>query len=201
MKYSTKSIPRKFRKPLLPFETETSAESDILLYACHKKERLFFMISMAGLFLFCVLMNSSELIYRYLGRVKTKNVTEQLPWYYWWKHINYDSAGFRTGASGLVIIFGVLVMAFGLVYPSRMIREITLLKGGDKILLETYRPFGFTKKQEIKLKDISAQWGQTEAKDHLPLRVRGTQFHYLVDQQGIYFNRRLFDQTVGLHRF
>lgn len=104
--FTTKNIPKKFRKPLLPFETEASAETDILLYACHKKERLFFLISMSGVFLFCVLMNSSELIYRYLGRVKTKQVTEQLPWYYWWRKINYDSPLFRNAASGMVILFG-----------------------------------------------------------------------------------------------
>lgn len=82
-----------------------------------------------------------------------------------------------------------------------MIREITLLKGGEKILLQTYRPFGLIKSKELVVKDISAQWGPTEAKGYLPLKVRGKRFPLLLNQDGTYHNQKLFDQTVGLYRF
>ncbi|XP_045187148.1 transmembrane protein 223-like [Mercenaria mercenaria] len=198
---SRRTIPKKFKKPLLPFEIETNAVNDILLFTYHKKERLVKLISFGGLFLCCVLLNSSELTYRFIGHFKTAPSDEVYPWYYWWKSINFDSNIIKIGAAGFIGCFAFVVLGFSLAYPTRMVREITLLKGGEKILLQTYRPFGMVKAQEVSLKDVSALWGPKEAKSYLPLKIRGKKFPLLVSQDGLYHNKTLFDQTVGLYRF
>lgn len=106
--YSTgkKVIPKKFRKPLLPFEIQTNATTDILLYIYHGKERLFTMIPIAGIFLFCVLMNSAELIYTYPAAKQVQRTEEKQPWYYWWKHINISANTVKIGVCGLVVVCG-----------------------------------------------------------------------------------------------
>lgn len=106
-KSSRKTIPKRFQKQLLPFETGTSAASDVLLFSFHQRERLCFLITLGGIFFFCVLLNSSELIYITLNRVKpTSSNTNGYPWYYWWKYINFNSNFVKYGASGFVFIFG-----------------------------------------------------------------------------------------------
>lgn len=102
---SKSSIPKKFRKPLLPFETESSSK-DVLLFTYHGKERLYKAIGFVGIFLCCACMNSAELIYRFLSQIKNTPVEKEIPWYQWWKSINYESKYLRIGASGLLVLFG-----------------------------------------------------------------------------------------------
>lgn len=199
---SRRPIPKRFKRAPLPFEINASANTDVLLYSYHQKERLCLLITLGGIFLFCVLLNSAELIYMTLGSMKeTPTEEKKYPWYYWWRNINFNSSVIRYGTSGFIFCFAFVVIGFAFVYPTRMVREVTLLKGGEKILLETYRPFGLTKAREISVNDISAQWGPAEAKHYLPLKVRGRRFPVLMNQDGIYHNHTLFDKTVGLYRF
>ena len=88
-----------------------------------------------------------------------------------------------------------------MVYPAVMIREVTLLKGGEKIMLQTYRSFGRYKTQELQIKDISGLVGPTQSKNYFPIKIRGKRIPLLLDKEGIYHDRVTFDKTVALKRF
>lgn len=89
-----------------------------------------------------------------------------------------------------------------MMYPKRLVREITLLKGGKDILLQTYGPFGRTTTMETPLKNVSAQWGPKQAKTVLPVKVKGRFLMFQIyTQEGQFYNRLLFDDTIGRFRF
>ncbi|KAL4238925.1 hypothetical protein ACF0H5_003632 [Mactra antiquata] len=200
---SQSKIPKKFRKPLLPFEVEANLNKETVVFTYYGKEWFYKYFSIGGIFLFLTLLNSSELIYRYLriAKIHGEKQTKDVPWYFWWKNVNFGSDSVRLTASVSLAIFGVLSLVFFMFYPTRIVREITVLKGGEKILFETYRPFGYTKAKEIPLRDISAQWGPKQVKDYLPIRLKGKRLHYLISVEGKFPDRKLFDDTIGRNRF
>lgn len=89
-----------------------------------------------------------------------------------------------------------------MLYPCRMVREISLLRGGKVINLQTYGPYGRTKSMQLPVNNVSAQWGQEKAKSVLPLRVKGKWLMYQIyPQEGRIYNRALFDETICRFRF
>lgn len=101
----------------------------------------------------------------------------------------------------MLFISGFVTLGFFLCYPTRFVREINLLKGGQKISMETYRPFGMTKTVELPLKDVSAQSGPKEYYEHTHIRIRGQYFPYFISNEGEFPDKKLFDNSIARHRF
>ena len=47
---------------------------------------------------------------------------------------------------------------------------------------------------------VSAQQSRTASRVHLPLKVQGKAFHYLLDMKGDFTNSKLFDYSAGISR-
>jgi len=104
--------------------------------------------------------------------------------------------------SVILLIPASLIFGFSMVYPCRMVREISLMRGGKTISLQTYGPFGRTITKQLPVTNISAQWGKDKAKSVLPLKVKGKRLMYQVyPVEGRVHNPALFDATICRYRF
>lgn len=94
------------------------------------------------------------------------------------------------------------VFGFSMIYPQRMVREISLLRGGKDLVVQTFGPFGRIITMELPVKEVSAQWGPKQAKTVLPVKIKGKRLMFQIyTQEGQFHNRPLFDETVGRFRF
>lgn len=83
------------------------------------------------------------------------------------------------------------------VLPSRMVKELTLCKGGKNVILVTYGPFGNPLKREVPLRNVSCVTSRSQAKSYLSVKVKPKWFYYLVDIRGDFHEPKLFDYTIG----
>ncbi|XP_052769891.1 uncharacterized protein LOC128209749 [Mya arenaria] len=207
--YAAYKPPRKFRKDLLPFEKSLDSSSTMTAFQCHTWGRKAFVVSFAGVFLGVTLLNMAELTYKILEQIdkqRTYKDENDYPWFYWWKHfdVNLGSAPMRIGLTAFVFIFAGVVFVYSMVMPARVVRELTLLKGGQKMLIETYGPFGFHRSFEVPLRDVSAVWGpkMVEQEKTMPLKVKGKRLFFQVYlDEGKITNKDLFDHSVAVQRF
>ncbi|XP_072031309.1 transmembrane protein 223-like [Amphiura filiformis] len=119
-----------------------------------------------------------------------------------WQGINYKMSTGRwiyivplicSSAAGL-ILFG------GLAYCHKNIHALVLKKGGEFVTFYKYGFFGRLSSFNVPLSSISAKHSRHAIRQHLPVEVKGHRFYYLIDKDGKYYNVRLFDSTVGVHR-
>ncbi|KAH3858665.1 hypothetical protein DPMN_101290 [Dreissena polymorpha] len=206
--YATNQIPKKFQRKFLPFEQTSSGTAEKVIFSCQKWKFRAFLVSCSGVFLCGTILNSTELIYNVL-KSKSKAVANErgeYPWYYWWTYINVDLGSFpvRIALAALLTGCAVFVLAMSMMYPSRVVRELTLLKGHEKLLIETYGPFGIPRTIEIPLKDLSAVWGAKSIAQEktMPLKVRGKRFFFQVlTEKGQIHDKELFDHAIAVQRF
>lgn len=188
------------RKPLSKLDIDTRVPNDTVLYSKKGMEFKCTIISSAGVFCFFGCGNSASLVYSFMKQTVAVDKSDKFPWYYWWRYVDFNNTVFKVIVSSLMIGVGSVVLYFSMVYPSRFIRVIKLLKGGEQVFVETYGPFGIKRSRTILLKDVSAQWADRATEKYFPLKIRGKKLNFLVFQDGEFFNRHLFNQTVGLYR-
>lgn len=94
--------------------------------------------------------------------------------------------------------YGILTVAW--MYTLRSVRYLILHKGGNKVSLVTYTPFGTNRIMTVPLENISCKEMRTRATSSLPIKVKGRYLHYLLDMRGEFKNEKLFDHTAGLRR-
>ena len=87
------------------------------------------------------------------------------------------------------------------VLPSRVIKELTLCKGGKTVILTTYGPFGNTVKREISLTNLYCVTSRSEAKSYIAIKIKPKWFYYLIDVRGSFHDPKLFDYTIGTRAF
>lgn len=87
------------------------------------------------------------------------------------------------------------------VLPSRIVKELTLCKGGKSAILVTYGPFGSPLKREVPLKNLSCVISRSQAKSYISMKVKPKWFYYLVDIRGNFHDPKLFDYTIGTRSF
>ncbi|XP_031780781.1 uncharacterized protein LOC100678230 [Nasonia vitripennis] len=83
----------------------------------------------------------------------------------------------------------------------RTVKYIVLHKGGKTVTIITYHPFKGEVTTTLPVNNLSTSSGRTAAKSYIPLRVRDTKLKYMVDKNGNFVNKELFDVTVGINRF
>ncbi|XP_027766648.1 transmembrane protein 223-like, partial [Empidonax traillii] len=97
---------------------------------------------------------------------------------------------------------GSLTVAAGWLCPLRVVRRVTLLRGGSRVTLQTHGPLGLGSGETltVPLRDVSARAHRAEAAAAVPVRVRGRPFFFLLDKRGLVGDPWLFDLTVGAYR-
>lgn len=85
-------------------------------------------------------------------------------------------------------------------YTLRSVKYLILRKGGEKLTLVTYTPFGNNKLLTVNLKDVCCKEMRSSTRSQLPLKIRNRKLHYILDMKGEFKNSQLFDNTAGLKR-
>lgn len=85
-------------------------------------------------------------------------------------------------------------------YTLRSVKYVILRKGGQKVTIVTHAPFGENRMLTLGLENLGSKQTRAEAKNYLPIKVRGHMLHYMLDMRGEFKHPQLFDSTCGLAR-
>lgn len=107
---------------------------------------------------------------------------------------------YRYGLTALCSLFAILVVGAATVFTRRNVRSVVLLKGGQRVFVQTYTPFKDLRSFDVPLEDINCLQSRHQKSNYISLKIRGHWLHYMLDQRGIFPHPRLFDNTVGLSR-
>uniref|UniRef100_A0A1E1X8E1 Putative conserved plasma membrane protein n=1 Tax=Amblyomma aureolatum TaxID=187763 RepID=A0A1E1X8E1_9ACAR len=107
---------------------------------------------------------------------------------------------YRYGLVALCTTVGSLVVAGSSLFVLRSVRSIVLLKGGQRVLVQTYAPFRDLRGLEVPLEHINCLQSRLRKSSYITLKVKGHWFYFMLDQRGIFPHPKLFDNTVGISR-
>lgn len=85
-------------------------------------------------------------------------------------------------------------------YTLKSVRFLILNKGGRHLTFVTYTPFGKNRMMTVPIQDVCCKENRASARVQLPLKVKNTMMHYMLDMRGEFKNPLLFDSTAGLAR-
>ncbi|OQV19473.1 hypothetical protein BV898_06464 [Hypsibius exemplaris] len=98
------------------------------------------------------------------------------------------------------LAIGGFIMIGTFFFSLRNIKQLVLLKGGQKLSITTYGTFGRFRTFQVPVKDVSSEVGRTTLAGYAPLKVKGRAYFFLLDRGGKFHNATLFDMTAGLQR-
>merc|ERR1711868_98031 len=90
--------------------------------------------------------------------------------------------------SGTLCMVGSVTLLGSFLFPTRIIRSLTLLKGGQKLRIETYSLFGKIRKRTVPLQNVSCSESRSRITDggalshHLGMKVKNKRLSLLMDQ-------------------
>ncbi|GFT40916.1 transmembrane protein [Nephila pilipes] len=114
-----------------------------------------------------------------------------------WRKMNLGDVKYRI-MSGMGCFSIGFVTAFICYYlPTRIVKLITLHKGGSTALIVTYGPFGRTRHLKVPLQLLTCTVSRDQAKSYIPIKIKKKWFFYLIDCKGQFHQPALFDVTVG----
>lgn len=85
-------------------------------------------------------------------------------------------------------------------YTLKSVRYLILNKGGRHLTFVTYGPLGKNRMMKVPIDHICCKEQRTAAKVQLPLKIKNTWMHYMLDMRGEFKHPVLFDSTAGLFR-
>uniref|UniRef100_A0A0B6ZWQ4 Transmembrane protein 223 n=1 Tax=Arion vulgaris TaxID=1028688 RepID=A0A0B6ZWQ4_9EUPU len=179
------------------FEINTNLPQDVLVYS-HKNENFYKMLTYFGVLQMFMWAYLSSFALRYLKTVPALTEgTSDLPW---WKAMIYKEGQYKNAISILSLAVGGIVMFLTMTYPRRVVRKLSILKGGNDVQITTYTWFGLTRSFKIPVEHISCLQSRAGRGHHIPLKLKGKSFYFLVDKQGSFINTDLFDFVIALKR-
>lgn len=85
-------------------------------------------------------------------------------------------------------------------YTLKSVRYLILNKGGRHITFVTYAPFSNNRIMKVPIEFVCCKENRRTARVQLPIKVKNTLMHYMLDMRGEFKNPLLFDCTAGLKR-
>ncbi|XP_049874332.1 transmembrane protein 223 [Pectinophora gossypiella] len=129
--------------------------------------------------------------------VDQSKINEDTPWY---RRINLGENKYRNTLGAVAILVGTGSLGMIWMYTLKSVRYLILNKGGRHVTFVTYAPFGKNRMMTVPLENICCKENRTNARVQLPLKVKNTWMHYMLDMRGEFKNPLLFDSTAGLAR-
>lgn len=180
-----------------PYNISGAVKSDTLVFAHHNatfyKTITYFGIFQMGMWSYLALFAFQQL--------KTVPIGVQdmsaLPWY---KRILYKQGYYKNALSLLSFIVGGVVFFITLAYPRRVIKSLWLLKGGEQVKLTTYSWFGNSRSFTKPVNHLSCMEARSGKGPHIPMKIKDTNFYYIIDKQGSFPKADLFDFVIGFKR-
>lgn len=202
---------------LLCTQTTQPMGKDIVLYK-YENPKFFRNLNIFGFsqFVFWTYLSHFSLTLRDVPVDNAANAhKDQLKWY---EKINMGEEKYKNGLSFLcfgigknfnilhvnsfyrIQFLGYCIMALSWGITLRSVRYLVLRKDGKSVAFVTYTPVGKNRITDANLGHISAQQHRQSVNVHLPIKVKGRWFYFLLDKRGQFPNPSLFDNTVGLSR-
>ncbi|XP_075555625.1 transmembrane protein 223 [Dermacentor variabilis] len=107
---------------------------------------------------------------------------------------------YRYGLTAFCATVGALVVTGSSMFILRSVRSIVLLKGGQRVLVQTYAPFTELRAFEAPLEHISCRQSRLQQSSYISVKIKGHRMYYMLDQRGVFPHPKLFDYTVGVAR-
>lgn len=107
----------------------------------------------------------------------------------------------RYGVTTFMGFFGVLCVFGAFIIPVRCVHRMSLLKGGHRVSITTFGPYGFLRSHNIRVDDLSAAVTRKSYYSSIPLNVKGFYPGFRLDnQRGKFLNTELFDDVVSVQK-
>ncbi|KAL4703254.1 hypothetical protein ACJJTC_018019 [Scirpophaga incertulas] len=129
--------------------------------------------------------------------VDKSKISDDTPWY---RRINLGDNKYKNSLASIAIIVGTGSLAMIWMYTLKSVRYLILNKGGKHLTFITYSPFGKNRIMKVPIECVSCKENRAQARVQLPLKVKNTWMHYMLDMRGEFRNTMLFDSTAGLSR-
>lgn len=111
-----------------------------------------------------------------------------------------NSGMWRYAITLLSIGAGSIIFIASFVYSRKSVYRIVLRKGGEDVTIQTYGLFSLPWRFTTSLNNVSCEHSRQGVRQQLPIKVRGHRLFYIVDKDGKFYNARMFDHSVGMHR-
>ncbi|GFW28362.1 transmembrane protein [Trichonephila clavipes] len=126
----------------------------------------------------------------------SKNDTSDSDEKYWRKR-NLGEFKYRIMSGMTCCGIGLIAGLICYYLPTRIVKLITLQKGGSTAVIVTHGPFGKTRSLKVPLHLLTCTVSRDQAKTYIPIKLKKRWFFYLVDCNGQFHQPALFDVTVG----
>ncbi|XP_027222837.2 transmembrane protein 223 [Penaeus vannamei] len=178
-------------------EQKYAVEKDTLLFR-NENRRFFKLINLFAMSQFFFWSYLSHFALTMMKDVEVPVEIRDDPNVPWWRKMNLGK--YRNGITVSCFMIGWGTMALAWMYTLRSVRYLVLKKGGKTLAFVTFTPFGRNRTLAVPLEKVSAKQSRMTATVHLPLKVKGKYFHYILDMRGQFPNAKLFDYSAGLRR-
>jgi len=184
----------------LDFEKTSAVKDDVLLFSYDQgKTNMFY--AGGSLFIAFSCLNGAHLIYTTMKNLSPPVQSDgKQPWYMWWEKF-YVGHDFVPKVLALILILtGAAVVWITNATISHHIKSITILRGGEKVVLEHFSFLGRVVEVELPLEEVSAV-SPKNPKDYYLIKMKGQRMNYILDDKGVFHDLKLFNSTVGVQRF
>ncbi|KAK7104958.1 hypothetical protein V1264_019594 [Littorina saxatilis] len=186
------------KKKALPFEVNKSnIGEDILVYS-HKNERFYKMLTYFGCAQFAFWAYLALFSFQTLRDAPEESPGETDA--SWWRRVAAQESKYKNGISVLCFCFGYIVLCISVMYPTRAVRSLWLLKGGNSVRLDTYSVLPKHRTMTVPVNSVNCLQTRADSAAQIPMKVQGKWFFFLLDKRGKFHNTELFDFSVGLKR-
>lgn len=193
------------KKKLLPFERNMIVKKqieDILLYQ-NPSTRFYAMVHTCGIIQFFMWIFIAVTLYQIPIEYEEDEERKKRQDYF----ASFGRAAqqimtekYKISRTLVFLFAGAMFMLMSLFYPARNIRQIWLSGTGKFVKVSTFALFE-REPLTIPLTAISCVESRSHSASHLPLRIQGQKFFYLVDKSaGKFYDETTFDFTVGMSR-
>lgn len=183
----------------LPYETDTNVTKHVEVYR-FDNFRHFAVIKVFGLIQLMFWAYLADFSNRYLKDATPPVVKDEGASR--WARISakFTENKYRNGITAICLLLGNVVAVGVALFTLRSVRSVILMKGGEKVYIQTYSPIRNVRGFEVPLSHVSCMQSRLQKSSYISLKVKGHWMYYLIDQRGTFPHPKLFDNTVGTKR-
>ncbi|XP_011552136.2 transmembrane protein 223 [Plutella xylostella] len=183
-------------KPL--HEVRTNVANDVVLFKYENPKYFKYMNLFAAVqYMFWAYIGAFAFTSLKDAPVDESKITAETPWF---RKINMGEPKYKNTLGTAAVVVGGASLGIIWMYTLKSVRFLILNKGGKHVTFVTYSPFGQNRMMKVPLENVCCKESRATAKVQLPIKVKNTWMHYMLDMRGEFKNPTLFDSTAGLFR-
>jgi len=187
------------------WDVDINVPRSTLVYSNNADTKMYKLLPFMGFVMFIVMTNLASLPYNARSVASEKELKEKVDDSQWFYRMVIKQHKYKHIWAGVCGFIGTLMMGCCILYPGRVVRSLTLLKGGQKLRIETYSFFNKKRKLTVPIHHASCYVARaTEGKaldKQLALKVKNYQANFMINQkEGVFHEPRIFDLGIGVKR-